>query len=363
MNKNALTLTFLACATMLHAQSACDKPIPQEVTADLTLPANCEYHSSLSVHTGNLTINCNGSTFNGDDTLKEGLQIDSQGKPLSHVTIRNCTFKNFKGHGILIGWSGPDGNKGTNHADIYARTPSDILIDNVHIQHTRQVGLYIDDYVQRVTIQNSEVRDAASPGIYLEHSSRNITLRNNLITENARGKHREGLAIDSSANNIVENNTFENNGGGGIFLYKNCHEHADRGIKSVERWQHSDNNIIRNNTFRNEKVGIWIASRQSRDLHTWNCGDKPMNADAHFYEDFANHNTVQNNTFCSVEVPIRIEGDNNTITGNRIDARNFDARNNKSPIELPVTQREKILHRPQTGNTITGNTPIDCTKK
>lgn len=38
----------------------------------------------------------------------------------------------------------------------------------------------------------------------------------------------------------------------------------------------SDENIVRHNVFVGERVGVWLASRQSKDLSKWDCGDPPL---------------------------------------------------------------------------------------
>jgi len=198
------------------------------------------------------------------------------------------------------------------------------------------------------------VRGSGEPGIYFEHSSREITLRDSVVSGNG-GDNREGLSIDSSAHDVVEGNTFQNNAIGGLFLYKNCWEYADEPSRGeVKRWQHSDFNVIRNNIFRDEPIGVWIASRQSMDLKSWGCGDTPMGGDPRYYRDYADNNTVEGNTFCNVQVPVRVEGDRNVIRGNRFD------RANKTQVEMPMTKREQLLHLPSIGNVLSGSNEITC---
>ncbi len=179
-----------------------------------------------------------------------------------------------------------------------------------------RVGIYFDDYVTHSTLSHSIVRDSYMSGIYLEHSSRNNKVVDNQIIDNGherfgKGK-REGLAVDSSAYNLIEGNRFESNGAGGVFLYKNCGEHFSTG-KSVIRWQHSDYNVIRNNTFVNEPVGIWLASRQNRDLSGFDCGDKPREGSLKFYPDYADNNVVEGNHFFGGKVMVRNDGQGNKL--------------------------------------------------
>lgn len=345
-----------ALTASAYAQSDCEKSLPEMISGKVTLPAMCSYSRELKITQSHTTLDCNGSVFDGHGTLKIGLNIDSMGEPLTDVTVRNCTFQNYATHGLLIGWSGLDAGKPKDHDFLFAHTPSGVRVEHVTILHSGRVGLYVDDYVQRVLIEHAIVRGAGAPGIYFEHSSREITLRDSLVSGNGGG-HREGLSIDSSAHDVVERNTFEGNTTGGIFLYKNCHEHADDPSRgSVERWQHSDFNVIRNNLFRGEPIGVWIASRQSRNLKNWKCGDAPMAGDERYYQDYADDNVVEGNTFCSVKVPVRVEGDRNVIRGNKFD------RENKTQVEIPVTARERLLHLPSVGNVVSGSELVSCSK-
>lgn len=180
-----------------------------------------------------------------------------------------------------------------------------------------RVGIYFDDYVTDSTLSNSTVQQSYMSGIYLEHSSRNNRIINNRIVNNGheslgRGK-REGLAVDSSANNLIEGNLFKGNGAGGVFLYKNCGEHYSSG-KSVIRWQHSDHNIIRNNTFTDEQIGIWLASRQSRDLSGFDCGNKPKDNSGQYFADYADNNILEGNKFIGTRVDIKDEGVGNRVS-------------------------------------------------
>ena len=332
----------------------CEASLPKAIVGKVTLPAGCVYSRELLITQSHTLLDCNGAIFDGHGTLKVGLNIDSDGKPLEDVTVKDCTFQNYARRGLLIGWSGLDASKPKDHAFLYSHTPHDIHVDHVTITHTGRVGLYVDDYVQRVLIDHAMVRGSGEPGIYFEHSSREITLRDSVVSGNG-GDNREGLSIDSSAHDVVEGNTFQNNAIGGLFLYKNCWEYADEPSRGeVKRWQHSDFNVIRNNIFRDEPIGVWIASRQSMDLKSWGCGDTPMGGDPRYYRDYADNNTVEGNTFCNVQVPVRVEGDRNVIRGNRFD------RANKTQVEMPMTKREQLLHLPSIGNVLSGSNEITC---
>jgi len=91
----------------------------------------------------------------------------------------------------------------------------------------------------------------------------------------------------------------------------------------VIRWQHSDYNVIRNNTFVNEPVGIWLASRQNRDLSGFDCGDKPRDSSGKYFNDYADNNVVEGNKFEKIKNNIQNEGDDNIIKSHMHTSLNF----------------------------------------
>lgn len=155
-----------------------------------------------------------------------------------------------------------------------------------------------------------------SMAIYLEHSSRRTIIEDSLFEDNSQAKKREALAIDSSAHNVVRRNIFRRNKAGGIFLYKNCHEHAAFDAKQTKRWQGSDKNLIEDNHFEDVPVGVWIGSRQSLDLRKLRCGDPYYGGK--FVRDKARENTILSNSFLRVAKGVSIEDDENTVIGNRL---------------------------------------------
>lgn len=245
------------------------------------------------------------------------MHINSQGRTLTNVTVRNCIVRNSNAIGIVVGWRGSDQAKVSVHEreEIYDRTPRFVQILNTRVEASKGPGIYIDDYVSDVTLRQISVTRSDSMAIYLEHSSRRITIEDSLFEDNSVGKKREAVAIDSSAHNVVRRNIFRRNKAGGIFLYKNCHEHAAFDAKQTERWQGSDNNLIEDNHFEDEPVGVWIGSRQSLDLRKLRCGDPYYGGK--FVRDKARENTVRSNSFLRVAKGVLIEDDENAVVGNR----------------------------------------------
>ncbi|MFT4241148.1 MAG: right-handed parallel beta-helix repeat-containing protein [Acidovorax sp.] len=328
MIKILTALLLMGFSASGWAGNQCDISSIGEISGRKDLPANCAYQGSISITQSNTSLDCHGSAFMAGINDEVGLLIESKGKELRNVSVKNCQFVGYKKNGVFVGWRGVDSKKGVDHAEIYKKTPHDIILDNIFVDKSGAVGVYFDDYTQNIELKNSTIKNSVGVGIYLEHSSRNQKIINNTIAFNGLGSSdrkakREGLAIDSSAFNAIEGNTFQGNGAGGIFLYKNCGEHIDTG-RQVIRWQHSDKNTIKNNSFIDEKIGVWLASRQNKDLRFMGCGDKMLN-DKGWYADYADSNSVQANYFCRTGKPVVDNGKNNVIDSNYASCK-FDSK-------------------------------------
>jgi len=141
---------------------------------------------------------------------------------------------------------------------------------------------------------------------------------------------REGIAIDSSAYNIIDNNVFYKNKRGGVFLYKNAYE---KSWGTAPRVQHSDANTIVNNLFVDEPTGVFVASRASRE-YLYRHGDavyldlggpdtkqgliseRPiewkdyLTGEGKFHRDYAGSTRIEDNTFIGTRIAaIRISDD------------------------------------------------------
>lgn len=321
--------------------AACSSP--KELTGHVELDPRCIYRQEFLITDSNVTLDCRGATLDGEGRIAIGILIDSRGKPLSNVQVRNCVLRNFTRQAVRVAWEKSNINKPTDEKLRVSRTPTQIRLSNLDIAGTGSVGVYFDDYVRDAILENSRVVGSGGTAVYLEFGTGNIEVRGNVFERNGSDKRREGLAIDASSNNRVVGNTFIDNAAGGIFLYKNCGEQFSKGRAQL-RTTHSDDNLIAQNRFIREKVGVWIASRQSRNLSKWDCGDQPMDSNRTYYQDFADRNTVEGNVFCATNVAVRIEGDDNLVRGNYHDRRTG------KHVDIPVTKRGELLGRPPRGN-------------
>ncbi len=198
----------------------CDPAVLQRIKGYTGLRPSCTCRRTIRITDSNTTLNCQGSRFVGPVPEKVGLTIDSQGKPLSNVVVKNCKFNNFLSSGVRVTSGEQDVKKGTNHTEIYRRSPFRIVLDNMSVHNNNGgVGIYLDDYVSNVTVKNSSITRSGGAGVYFKHSSRHIKLIGNKITSNGfrddiKAK-RNGVAVDSAANNLIERNVFQGNAVGG----------------------------------------------------------------------------------------------------------------------------------------------------
>ena len=288
------------------------RPIDGVLEGSVSLVKGCVYSQNIKITRNGTHLDCNGAELNGLSIIKVGILIKASVGEIEDVSVKNCVLRNFVGVGLMVAVG--SGKKKRND-----QSTIKVHIDNLSIIGTKGVGLNFNSYVKGVLVTNSKIVGSSGPGIYFSQSSASNIVRDSIIASNGKRpgmKGREGIAIDSSANNIIANNKIMGNSEGGIFIYKNCGEHFSSG-KSVIRWQHSNKNRIMDNIFSDEKKGVWIASRQSKNLKKWDCGDQPVDAGGKFYNDYANYNSVRGNVFCAVGQGVLVEGDHNSITENR----------------------------------------------
>ncbi len=339
-----------------------------------TLPRGCKYDRvSIIIRGSNLTFDCNQLILNGIDrefrqAVDEPYSIENAPMDVGiliqssqgNVTVKNCTVKNFV-RGIRIGTRGLTPERSNNlknninvaqtESELLALSPKNIRVENSNILYSHKDGVFVGRYITDFVLDNSTIKYTGAVGLYLDSGSQHNTIQNSTIAQNGHSDYnaskrvrvkklandsREGIAIDSSAKNIIKNNVFSKNSGGAIFIYKNCNEHAQR-ANQIPRYQSADENLIINNQFNDEGIGIWIASRQSKNLHPLECGSPivdtgtirygPVKEPAKYYEDFAKHNRVENNTFNNTHKAVIIEDDDNSVVNNTFSGEaNFDIR-------------------------------------
>ncbi|MDI9221132.1 right-handed parallel beta-helix repeat-containing protein [Pantoea sp. EA-12] len=337
-----LVSTLLFSLNALGNQSCLDKGTI--LSGSIMLNKDCKVNGTLIINKKDTVLNCNGATINGLNENDFGILIS--GENLSNILVENCNIINFNKSGVRVTSGEKDFINAGNHAEKYRVSPKKVKINNVYVRNIGRVGVYFDDYVSQSELVNSRIINTGGPALYLEHSSKENVIENNVFSRDNVDLFKRrvpAVAIDSSADNVIRYNVF-NWSGDGVYLYKNCGEHYSSG-KSVIRWQHADNNLIEQNTFQGGKIAIWIASRQSKNLAKWDCGDKSMRGEGVYYPDFANHNYILKNKIIDFDFGIRIEGDNNIVNGNEFHSV-------KREIMIPESKRGEILGLPPVGNIV-----------
>lgn len=295
------------------------------VRRSLTLDPACTYRTPLVIDASDVVLDCAGARIDLGDTKANAVTIGVR-PGIARVTLRRCAIVAPRGSGLRIGWRYPPAQREAEFSleERYARAPQDVTIEDVTISDATGVGLYVESYAQRTVLRRVTVEGSGAVGIYIDAGSRNTLVEDGVVRRNGFGtreapreglSRREGIAIDSSADNVVRRTRFEGNGSGGILLYRNCNEANDRAENQYRRFQPTTGNLIEENGFAREEIAVWIGSRQSRSTRGQRC-DARYYGDDRFTLDDAPRNRVLRNRLDGVRVGIVAEDDGQAIEGN-----------------------------------------------
>jgi parallel beta-helix repeat protein len=386
MDRRRLVATGLGAALALTALLACE-PLPPpaegsvlvgcdradervQVTVTSHLDPACTYTAGLDITTSGVTLDCQGATIRsaagaGGRGILVSTPIDT---PLHDVTVRNCTVEGFLNSLRVT----RDGFRTLPQGEEYENGTANIVVEDSVFRGSRGVGIFVDGYVEGVTLQRNQVDGAGSSGIYLETGSRRSHVEGNVLHANGYrengpggqpfsfagadlwfwGIGREGISVDGSYENTIVGNLFTENSAGGLFLYKNCGEYPDRPAY-FERRHPSEHNLVEGNVFLGGTNGVWIGSRMGENTLPMDCTD-PAYVDEPLRRvvlDRANDNTVRGNRFVDVTYGIRVEDD-----GNRIEANTFEASTpDRHAVIVGTPLRTTVLGRPVAGTQLVGN--------
>lgn len=296
------------------------------------LAKNCDLTAKgvqFVLDSSNTSLDCNGAILSATEATANKTAITikpKQDAAIANIAVANCHVQGY-GHALNIrqktnpnvryntGLTDPESNR--------ALAPRDIRIINVSSNGSNNSGIFVGDHVQRVTFDQLRVARSGTVGLYLEFGSQHNTIQNSVFVDNGFRSfkpNREAIAVDASGFNTIQNNEFIHNGAGSVLLYRNCFEHADDPSQSnhFRRSESARDNIIKDNTFRDEPVGVWVASRQSRNLKGFACGAYPLAETllASYHIDSAKDNQILGNTFIQVTTGIIAEDDGTQIINN-----------------------------------------------
>ncbi len=353
-------------STLIGCDRAADRV---EVTTNSYLDPDCTYSGGFDVTASEVTLDCQGATIRGPENGGVGIVISAPvGTSLHDVTVTNCHTEGFT-NGLKITRPGfrdlPAGGEYEDHLD-------DIVVTHSTFADSHGVGVYVDGYVTGVRITHDTIDNAGSSGIYLETGSRGTTVSRTLLVHNGYiengpggqafsfdgadlwfwGVGREGISVDGSYDNTISHNVFWDDSNGGVLLYKNCGEYPDR-ARYFERRYHADDNLITQNTFFHERNGVWVGSRMAENTLPMDCTDpayidKPLQR---VVLDYAQHNTVSDNTFQDVTYGVRVEDDDNRVIGNHFRASSPD----HHAVLIGTPLRASVLGEPVTGTVVKDN--------
>lgn len=336
------------------------------IEGTVQLDKECVYERTFKISSSDTKLDCRGATIDLKYRSSMGVLISPRPDVEIHnIVVKNCKIRNPNTAGIFVSNNshGKDWNRSHSRTadEIRSYSPKNVVIDNIEVSGAKNAGIYIRKYVTGVTVTNSRVVEAYGACMYIDAYSQNNIVERNIFDRcgwrnrktgmaHARFKaRREGLAIDGASHNIVRHNTFSNNGGGGIFLYKNC---SENNAKTGYRDEPASYNLIESNRFFNLPIGVWVASRQSRDLVNAKCADVspyPGELAKHIFLDKAANNKIVGNVFKKITIAgIKVEDDFTEIRKNEFDHTPHD-------IVVGTKYRSILLRRPITGTIIEGN--------
>lgn len=349
----------------------CDRADERIVlTASAHLDPACEYTAGVTITTSGVTLDCQGAVIRSPEGAPgQGILIVTPvDTPLAGVTVRNCHVVGFLNNLRVT----RDGFRTLPAGEEYENGTADIVIERSTFEASRGVGLFVDGYVEGVTIRGNQVRGTGSSGIYLETGSRRSRVEDNVIVDNGFrengprwspftfagidlffwGVGREGISVDGSYENTIVNNAFEGNSAGGILLYKNCGEYPDRPAYFERRYP-SEHNLIEGNVFVGGTHGVWVGSRMGENTLPMDCTD-PAYVDEPVRRvvlDRANDNTIRANRFHEVTYGIRVEDDGNVVEANTFTGSGPD----RHAVIVGTPLRTTVLDRPVTGTQLIDN--------
>lgn len=337
-----------------------------DLTVSSHLDPSCTWTRGVEILASNVTLDCQGAHIATTDR-RYGVYIHAPtDTPLTNITVRNCHVEGFLNNFHIEREGFRDLAEGVEYVNGF----SNITIEDSTSLDSRGVGIFVNGYVEGVTLRRLHVEGAGSTGIYLEAGSKNGVVEDSTIVANGFGENgpaggprtvfgvdvwywgtgREGLAIDGSRFNVVRNNVFQSNTAGGIFLYKNCGEYV---TERPQRWFHrrygADGNVIEHNTFIDEDNGVWIGSRMGENTFPMECSD-PEYLPGYRLDD-ADDNVVHDNVFQNVTFGVRVEDDDAQVTDNEFTSA--DAID--EAIVVGTHYRTTALSQPVDGTIVTGN--------
>lgn len=297
----------------------------------------------------NISINCNNAQLNGGNgTINSGQDM---------IEVRSKRYlkdselvQNYPNYDSQYAWSVPSGIKIENcrikgsvrlwgmgkngeEEDVrYSSTfsdhplrirnnaPSYVKLDNVTIDGTGRIPLYIAPGVNNVHVSNSNIKGkSVSVGVYFDTESSHNIIENSTIQ--TKTDSRELIAIDGSSHNKLFNNYLSSLNNGGIYFYRNCGEGG-----TVRHTPPEHNQIINNIFYYKSYWGwedaIYLGSRNG--LRTY-CND---DSGYSFGSSISNYDYARYNVIAQNQV-FKFDPDDMIDEGRNTDSPNYYFENKK----------------------------------
>ena len=274
----------------LATHVGCGDIITQNTTLDSDL-IDCPRHG-IVIGADNITLDLNGHTIDGDDSLFEPCPVDEpcdagiansgirdgvpvNGEGFSGVTIKNGFVRDFPEEGVFI--THTSANRVTD-IDVAAPNSSSeragvILLDcsgcRVDRSSTsRQSGGIVVESSRDVEVANNNMHDNEFLGLIVLRSQ-DVRVTGNAVSDNGDGI----VLVDASDNNVVANNSVARDGAGVVIESSSNNEVRENSLHDnffvgVVVVAGDDNRITGNSIFRNGdgfEGGIHVASNDRGD--------------------------------------------------------------------------------------------------
>jgi hypothetical protein len=281
-----------------------------ELDASATLCEDAEpFRMTVYLSTSGVSLDCRDRkidhAYSKGDAPKRPAFRTPYARSVSDISLAGCRVSDIGGYGVdLKRFFRGDELEGpmTGHRRI--------SVDRFAIADTGQIGIYVGQNSEDVRITATSV-ERAFMGIYLEAGTRRTLIRRALIQDS---REREGIAIDSSQENVIEDSVFAFNAyGHAINLYKNCGEVSGQ-VCPIRRALSASKNVLRANVFVGDSVNV--AWRQGRVYGVGHCID--IGWPGGFYTDHATENEIVGNHFLD-GARLIVRDEPNTVEGNHFE--------------------------------------------
>src|SRR5215510_9299677 len=151
-----------------------------DITVSSHLDPSCTWTRGVEILASDVTLDCQGAHIAAPDR-RYGVYIHAPADtPLTNITVRNCHIEGFLNNFHIE----REGFRQLAEGAEYENGFSNITIEDSTSLNSRGVGIFVNGYVEGVTLRNLHVEGAGSTGIYLEAGSKNCVVEDSEIVNN-----------------------------------------------------------------------------------------------------------------------------------------------------------------------------------